>query len=106
MQCSLAGLLQSLLYDIWRQCPQMFPLIYPSRWDNQGGHDALSSSWEYSELTEAFSMLIKQHFTDLRFCLFIDGLVEYRGDDHADVIDVLNRLTASSYVKLCVSSRP
>ena len=62
-------------------------------------------SWDYGELSEAFSTLVVHGLTDVRLCIFIDGLDEYNGN-HQDVINVLKQCAASPDIKLCVSSRP
>lgn len=40
-----------------------------------------------------------------RFCFFIDGLDEYKGD-HNEIIDIMNGFTSTSSIKICFSSRP
>ena len=61
MMKSQQGLLQSLLYDILRQCPAMIPVVTPSRWLGSpifGGdfHEA----WTRVELFRAFEELANQ----------------------------------------------
>ena len=38
-------------------------------------------------------------------CLFLDGLDEYDGE-YIDILNVINELTSSNFVRICVSSRP
>jgi hypothetical protein len=40
-----------------------------------------------------------------KLCLFIDGLDEYEGDSEA-VLGLFDRLSRSSHIKVCLSSRP
>ena len=102
MQKSQQGLLQSLLRDIFGQCPQLVPVCL-SRWKR---YHEIGGTWTRLELSEAFSKLSQQRLLHLRFCFFIDGVDEYDGEDYKHIIDVLKTLNASPCVKICVSSRP
>ena len=104
MQKSQEGLLQSLLYSIFRQCPATIPLVCPSRWqtDLQQEHN---EPWTRSELWHAFVEIRKQNLLSTRFCFFIDGLDEYEGD-HAEIIAIMEEFATQSDVKICLSSRP
>ena len=61
--------------------------------------------WKFEELSQILSNLPFQKMESFRFCFFIDGLDEYDGD-HFDVINIVKRLSSSSAVKCCFSSRP
>ncbi|RYP67217.1 hypothetical protein DL769_005817 [Monosporascus sp. CRB-8-3] len=76
-QKSQEGLLQTLLYEILRKCP-----------------DAIST------LRALRGKLNGSTF----FCFFVDGLDEYFGDSR-DVLSVLQDISAEN-VKICASSRP
>ena len=94
MQKSQQGLLQSLLREILGQCPKLVPVLCPSRWKR------------HHEIAEAFRNLSLQQTLNLKFCFFVDGVDEYDGGDHNNIVDVLKNLNASPSVKLCMSSRP
>jgi hypothetical protein len=101
MQKSQQGLLQSLLFDVLKQCPTMIPVVSSSRWSVDARHQGdLTRSWTRAELLEAFDILSKQ-----RFCFFVDGLDEYEGDP-VEVVDTLKGFAMSSDIKVCLSSRP
>jgi len=105
MQKSQQGLLQSLLFEVLRQCPILIPTICPSRWQHRVHLFSQSSPWSRAELREAFEALKKQNTIPARLCFFIDGLDEYEGD-HTELVNVLQTFTTSPDVKICVSSRP
>ncbi|RSL52399.1 hypothetical protein CEP53_008087 [Fusarium sp. AF-6] len=83
MQKSLTGLLQTLLYDVFRCCPQLIQNACPSRWSGR---------------------ISEQPEVPFRFCFFIDGLDEYDGD-HIDFCEYLTTILSQN-IKLCLSSRP
>ncbi|KAI9754285.1 MAG: hypothetical protein M1815_005718 [Lichina confinis] len=97
LQKSQEGLLKSLLYQILRQCPTMISSVCSQR--------QVAEPWTRSELFDAVHRLAVQDKWQARFCFFVDSLDEYDGD-HLELIDLLRKLAASPYVKLCVSSRP
>lgn len=101
MQKSQQGLLQSLLREIYGQCPELVPVC--PRWKR---YYDISASWTRHELSEAFRKLSQQRLLHLKFCFFVDGVDEYDGDDYKHIIDVLKDLNSSPSVKICLSSRP
>jgi hypothetical protein len=105
MQKSQEGLLQSLLYEVLKQCPSLIPSTFPSRWQMPDPYHESPDPWTRSELLEAFSRLKEHDLSSTRFCFFIDGLDEYEGD-HTELIDVIRGLIDSANVKICLSSRP
>jgi hypothetical protein len=104
MQKTQQGLLQSLLYQILRQCPPLIPKILSKRWDILISSER-SLPWTRAEVLEAFALVLHQKHLPVRFCFFIDGLDEYHGD-RDELIRDLDSIIASGTVKLCVSSRP
>ena len=104
MQKSQEGLMQSLLYEVCCQCPELIPLICP-RWSRF--HD-IDAAWSRSELIETFRnlRLNPKILSDVKLCFFIDGVDEYGGENLQDIIDVLQGLNASPSLKICLSSRP
>ncbi|KAI0861467.1 hypothetical protein F4860DRAFT_171896 [Xylaria cubensis] len=107
MQKSQQGLLQSLLFDIFRNCPKSIPIVCPIRWGDARHDKSLSSSkpWTTSELSNTLRALAVAENISLKFCFFIDGLDEYE-DDHIELCDVLRDVSRSSNIKICLSSRP
>lgn len=103
MQKSQQGLLQSLLREIYGQCPELIPVLCPSRWKRY--HD-IGTAWNRVELSDALETLGQQSSLGLKFCFFVDGVDEYDGEDYTLIIDVLKNLNASLSVKVCISSRP
>ncbi|KAF2236068.1 hypothetical protein EV356DRAFT_565809 [Viridothelium virens] len=109
MQKSQEGLLQTLMYDIFRQCPDLIEAVCPARWNADGIHSEISDIWTLKELSQAVDslqrILAQLDEKSIKFCFFIDGLDEYKGE-HKDVIHILKRLTGSAHIKICASSRP
>lgn len=103
MQRSQEGLLQTLVFQILRQCPDLISSVCPGRWD---GLDSFHTGlWDYHELLEALNRLAKQQLSPVRFCFFVDGMDEFDGDQRA-LVELLKGLALSPSIKLCVSSRP
>ncbi|VUC28681.1 unnamed protein product [Clonostachys rosea] len=103
MQRSQHGLLQTLLFDIFRSCPGIIQTMCPTRWvlDRKQGQPP----WEMPELRSTIQALSTHKGISCKFCFFIDGLDEYQGE-HIDFCDDLISLLTSPNIKLCVSSRP
>lgn len=107
MQRSQAGLLRSLLYEVYQQCQELIP-----------EHDARSrqGSWDKRDLLLALREVVQRQIP-IKFAFFVDGLDEYVSDpsvitkddaedtDHSEVADLLVQLSSNVDVKLCVSSR-
>jgi hypothetical protein len=103
----LLGLIQSLLYDIFRQYPQLITLV-----KDQADHASFEVHDAIGDLAKLRRILI-QLTTSLahhpyKFCFFIDGLDEYDTDEsgHLELCDDLIEMAKSQNVKLCISSRP
>ena len=102
LQKSQQGLLQTLLFHVFRQDPALIAILCPDRWQ---GSRAVEEPWDWTDLLDALAKL-KDHRTDtLKFCFFIDGLDEYDGE-HMDVIKIIEGLVCSPSIKICFSSRP
>jgi hypothetical protein len=102
IQKSHQGLLQSILYDIFRECPTCIPIACPARWSKTGQQ---TSTWSMTELSTSLNKLVMEDELPTKFCFFIDGLDEF-GDDHLELCEVIRDLSRSPHIKLCVSSRP
>jgi hypothetical protein len=105
MQKSQEGLFRSLFYEVFRQCPELIPFVFPLRWQMGESYHHNPEPWTRSELLQAFTRLKSHDIASTRFCFFIDGLDEYEGD-HAELVEVIKDLVDSSHVKICLSSRP
>jgi hypothetical protein len=92
-----------LLYQVLRKCPDLVESVCPAQWSDQSSGDL--EPWGGEDLFAAFDELAKVTLTSARFCFFVDGLDEYHGN-HQDLILLLNKLSTSSSIKFCVSSRP
>lgn len=100
MQKSQTGLLQALLYQVLRRMPRLIPDVVP---DDRLEHE----TWDINELKAAFRRLLGLSASHVRakFCIFIDGLDEYNGDEE-ELVEILRIFDQTTYLKLCVSSRP
>ena len=105
LQKSQEGLLQSLLYSILSQCPDIMPQVLCKRWEQCARNQSRSGHWTRAELLKAFSELSHQSSLNKRFCFFIDGLDEYDGD-HSEIVDLVQSFATAKDVKICLSSRP
>ncbi|KAF2183956.1 hypothetical protein K469DRAFT_634657 [Zopfia rhizophila CBS 207.26] len=99
MQRSQRGLLQQLLFEILRECPDFISTLCPDRWMGSARDD-----WSLTELRTAFEGLQSLTF-NTKICFFIDGLDEYDGD-HLELMKIFQSLAKVENIKLCVSSRP
>ena len=104
MQKSWQGVLRTLLYEIFRQLPDLIESTCTERWlktIEQLNHDA----WYLPELRTILQRIANRENLTTKFCFFIDGLDEFDGD-HLEFCRVLQDLSKSPHIKLCVSSRP
>ncbi|KAI1101033.1 hypothetical protein F4804DRAFT_24420 [Jackrogersella minutella] len=106
MQKSWKGLLQSLLYQILATCPVIAEKICPTRWNEARDPYLSPPPWKSNELVSTIELALSEVASSSRFCFFIDGLDEYEGDDHFELISLIERLQGSASAKFCVSSRP
>ncbi|KAK4900950.1 hypothetical protein LTR27_002133 [Elasticomyces elasticus] len=105
LQRSQTGLLQSLLFQVLRSCPHLISVVCPQRWASPGRLLDFDQPWAHGELQQALYGVASSAELDTEFCFLIDGLDEYAGD-HQELINDLNKMAASSAIRLCVSSRP
>lgn len=112
MQKSQAGLIQSLLYQVFDHEPDLLPRILPDIWEAMSVHDDTSvrflpESWYQWSLTELMGLFDEVISTveEIDYCFFIDGLDEFDGD-HAEMSAFLKHISSHINVKVCVSSRP
>lgn len=100
MQKSQEGLMRSILLQVLSKRPTLVKQVCGERWEAPYADSFYP--WTRARLKSAMLLLRK---TDVKLCLFIDGLDEY-GGDHGDLIELLSQLSQSPNIKLCVSSRP
>lgn len=111
LQKSEQGLWQSILHDILWQAPEITPDVCKQRWvegsptHGRGLGPSPETPWSVGELRECLRQVAKQRTSDIRLCIFIDGLDESQVD-HLDMAMFLAELSRSPDIKLCVSSRP
>lgn len=103
MQKSQQGLLQTLLYDIFRQVPDLIETVCTERWQKTI-EELAHGPWVVPELERVLRRIAELEEVPAKFCFFIDGLDEF-GADHVDLCASLHELGRSSHFKLCVSSR-
>ncbi|KAI9691965.1 MAG: hypothetical protein M1820_009643 [Bogoriella megaspora] len=109
MQKSQEGLIQTLLYEVLRRRPDLIETVCQWRWREFARWDSVRERWSLADLADAIDLL--RHRTSstvgdkMKFCFFIDGLDEYKGE-HKDIIKIVRELAASDSIKICVSSRP
>ena len=113
MQRSLRSLLQSLLYQVLRQQPQLVTEVFPDTEWITGGPQF---QFPYDSLLSALNRLITiapRH--DLRILFLVDGLDEF--DDRPSIdsaglpdvrslMSLLRIIHSSASAKMCVASRP
>jgi len=100
LQKSREGLIQTLLFELLRSCPEAIPFVRKAVPDLPTN----SEQWAMSKLMSAVTSLIA-HPLSKKFCIFIDGLDEFEGDSD-DLIELIDQLVSSDKVKICCSSRP
>lgn len=108
---SQQGLLQSIVYRILRDRPELIAKVYR---DAFGGAKVLSRkggmmpeiSTSVTALLDALQAISLELLgSDARFCFFIDGLDEYDGKP-LEIIELIGHLRTLPHVKICISSRP
>lgn len=120
MQRSLKGLMQSLLYAVLDQAPDLLESLFPMRWkDNTSSYWRGTSEAKLSmtDMQDAFKSMVEDERTyeNRRLCFFIDGLDEFDEfngldpEDSSTYSDLIRFLADWAHrkpdVKLCVSSR-
>ncbi|KAH8790555.1 hypothetical protein F5882DRAFT_353638 [Hyaloscypha sp. PMI_1271] len=110
-QRSQIGLLRALLFKTIRQDTSLIPKVFPRHWDErikkplEVVERMRPESWTLVKLTDAFKLMVQHSGDRFKLFLHIDGLDEYDGD-HEDIVNILNNISDSPNVKICLSSRP
>lgn len=106
MQKSELGLLRTLLYDVFRICPDLIPETCAERWTEAGtATSCFNTEWTSHELMGILKRIARASSMQVRFCFFVDGLDEFEGN-HDDLSATLQALAGSKNFKICLSSRP
>jgi hypothetical protein len=105
MQTSQEGLLQTLLHQALSQYMSLHRDELSGRWEAFALSKDFGKPWTWQELERAFKFLLEDQDPSLKFCFFIDGLDEFKGDLDA-LITLTNKISQYSNAKVCVSSRP
>jgi len=116
LQKSQEGLLRSLVFEVLRQCPELIRHVRKARSRYRGFADDLGETgslveeapWSFEELISTLQDVINVRIS-ATFCLFIDGLDEYKEENkrtYRDLVATLNRIAQFPNVKICASSRP
>ena len=98
MQKSIEGLLRSLVWQVLQSLPDLD--VTSSALDSR---DTIPA-WTERRLQTTLRSILQQSSGSHLFCLFIDGLDEYEGDQ-VDLVKFIQDLVQSDTVKVCVSSR-
>ncbi|KAG8167422.1 hypothetical protein KVR01_003111 [Diaporthe batatas] len=109
IQKSQEGLLRSLLYEMFRQCPDLIPVTCEERWRQLDDPAVPSGTWSSTSLMETFrKVAMETSLGRVNFCFFIDGLDEFGGShgDQLELCKMVCELAQYQHIKLCVSSRP
>jgi hypothetical protein len=130
LQKSQEGLFASILYEIIQPHQKLLPSLFAPLRDSRHGRTE-EFTWTLTELKVLFEALLSSSAEDIRICLFIDGLDEYRPHDlntnceeriewtppstilarrvnegHREIVQIIKDMAQSSSLKLCVASRP
>lgn len=110
LQKSLGGLLRSLLYQIADQREDLISIMMePHRNAATGPNDfsapAQFHAWTEQRLLSTLRKFLASKPASLRICFFVDGLDEFSGDEEI-LLETIQLLNDTQWVKACVSSRP
>ncbi|KAI1826058.1 hypothetical protein F4861DRAFT_131988 [Xylaria intraflava] len=101
-QKSQEGLFRSLLLQILSQRTALIQTACADRWNAR--YTDSFNPWSRAELARTLENIAMDQ-ADYKICLFIDGLDEYNGD-HAQLVNVIRRISDLKNMKICASSRP
>jgi hypothetical protein len=115
LQMSLEGFYRAILFETVKQCPELLQVLFPAVDDcSHKGNSPFSSldentPFRISDLKAAFQNLTKTEcFQNYRFCFFIDGLDEYKGDsvDYFAFAKSLKEMAECKDIKMVCTGRP
>lgn len=99
MQKSQEGLLRSLLYSIFQQCPELIPTLCQERWRELDDLRYSNGRWSLTSLMKALRKITKEETKKrINFCFFIDGLDEFEGshDDQFEMVCLASSISNSA----------
>ncbi|KAK7712124.1 hypothetical protein SLS63_012493 [Diaporthe eres] len=107
MEASQQGLLQTLLYQLLKQRPDIIPMVVPQTWESACFFGPSKMDRTENKLRRMLNSAIKTLTTSCssRVCLFIDALNEFDGDPQ-QLLAQFKQLTELPNIKLCLASRP
>ncbi|KAI1089456.1 hypothetical protein F5B19DRAFT_504743 [Rostrohypoxylon terebratum] len=115
LEHSISGMLQTLLYDVLNQCPQLVPCVFPHQWAQVKDLPVFASTkvhFDPDDYRNAFDLMIDNRDVLENRCFFfmVDGLDEYQettNEGYKELIKLLSSWSekAPEQIKLCVSSR-
>jgi hypothetical protein len=112
LQRTRKGLLQSLLFDILRERPELTRSVFGIEWKEiEATYNTFNvlepRKWEIStkRLEQCFTKLISLTTSEFRLCFFIDGLDESQ-EPPDELLELIKTVSGSPFVKFCLSSRP
>jgi hypothetical protein len=112
LQRSRKGLLQSLLFDILKERPELTRSVFGIEWKEiEATYNTFNvlepRKWEIStkRLEQCFTKLISLTTSEFRLCFFIDGLDESQ-EPPEELLELVEMASSFPFVKVCLSSRP
>ncbi|OCK79902.1 hypothetical protein K432DRAFT_354034 [Lepidopterella palustris CBS 459.81] len=108
LQRSQEGLLRSLLLETLCQTPELIHVVCGLKIAQFHPFQADADPWTRKELLNAFEQLGKQSSTTTSYFFLVDGLDEYQCAEegtHDALVSLLQHLSQSDAIKICVSSR-
>lgn len=96
IQKSREGLLRSLLYDIFRQCPELIPIVCPERWQQLDDLKFPNGGWSLPDLIEALRKITEEETQKrVNILFFIDGMDEFEGshDEQFELVCLISLLS-------------
>lgn len=95
IQKSREGLLRSLLYDIFQQCPELIPTVCQERWGELDDLNFPNGRWSLPSLMKAFKKITEEETQKrVNVLFFIDGMDEFEGghDDQFELVCLVSLL--------------
>ncbi|KAK4209004.1 hypothetical protein QBC37DRAFT_60448 [Rhypophila decipiens] len=111
-QKSKEGLYRTLLYTILSNATDLIPRLFPERLKSQQRfieHLAQRSvqTLPFSVVEEKLECLVSDPPTNLKFCVFIDGVDEFSDPnmENHELAMLIQRWSENPWIKICVSGR-
>jgi hypothetical protein len=109
LQRSLVGLLRVIVFDIFRKHPDLIPtspaVMHPDAFYSATTAHGFHTEWTWDQLHSLFQNIVEDTRDTHCFCIFVDGLDEFNGEQQ-DLIHAIRGFSTGSNVKFCVASRP